>query len=118
MPSWDDVVRIALDLPQVGEATWYRTPALKVAGKGFARLRAEAEGLLVLLVPLEEKEALLQSGDPAYTTLPHYDGYAAILIDLEAIGEPALREAVRLAWLHKAPAKLRRGMIPPAGAEA
>ena len=59
------------------ESTSYRTPALKVRGKGFARLRTEAEGLLVLLCRLEEKEALLASGDPAFTTTAHYDGYGA-----------------------------------------
>ncbi len=43
MPSWDDVVRIGCALPEVEESTSYRTPALKVRGKGFARLRTEAE---------------------------------------------------------------------------
>ncbi len=48
MPTWDDVVTIGLALPEVQESTWYRTPSLKVAGRGFARLRSEAEGGLVL----------------------------------------------------------------------
>lgn len=36
-----------------------------MAGKGFARLRSEAEGGLVLMCGLDEKEALLAGGDPA-----------------------------------------------------
>ncbi len=55
MTTWEDVVRLASGLPEVEAATWYRTPALKVAGKGFARLRTEAEGGLVVMCGLDEK---------------------------------------------------------------
>ena len=108
MPSWDDVVTIAQALPEVEESTWYRTPALKVHGKGFARLRTEAEGWLVLLCALEEKEALLATGDPAFRTTPHYDGYGAILVDLDHVERDQLTELVTEAWRRKAPARLRR----------
>ena len=53
MPTWDDVVAIAGALPEVAESTSYRTPSLTVRGKGFARLRTEAEGGLVLMCPLD-----------------------------------------------------------------
>ncbi|WP_370588984.1 MmcQ/YjbR family DNA-binding protein [Pseudonocardia sp. C8] len=106
--NWDDVVRIASALPEVEESTWFRTPSLKVRGKGFARLRTEAEGLLVLMCSLEEKEALLASGDPAFTTTPHYDGYGAILVDLDRIDPQQLAELVEEAWRRKAPATVRR----------
>lgn len=108
MPTWDDVVAIAKDLPEVEESTWFRTPSLKVAGKGFARLRTEAEGGLVLMCELTEKEALLASGDPAFYTTPHYDGYGAILVDLDRVDPEQLTELVEEAWRLKAPAKLRK----------
>ena len=71
MTTWEDVVRLASELPEVEAATWYRTPALKVAGKGFARLRTEAEGGLVVMCGHDEKAALLESGDAAFFTTPH-----------------------------------------------
>lgn len=108
MPSWDDVVRIGSALPEVEESTSYRTPALKVRGKGFARLRTEAEGGLMLTCPMEEKEALLASGDPAFYTTPHYDGHGSILIDLTKIGLDQLPELIEDAWRCKAPATVRR----------
>jgi len=108
MPTWSDVVAIASELPEVEESTWFRTPSLKVKGKGFARLRAEAEGGLVVMCDLEEKEALLQSGDPAFYTTPHYDGYGAILVDLEKIDRPRLAEMLEESWYQKAPARLRK----------
>ncbi|MBJ8345320.1 MmcQ/YjbR family DNA-binding protein [Antrihabitans sp. YC2-6] len=104
--TWDDVVRIASELPGVEEAAWYNTPSLKVSGKGFARLRSEAEGGVVLMCSLEEKEALLASGDKAYYTTPHYDGYGSILVDLEHAQPDQVAELVEEAWRIKAPKKL------------
>lgn len=110
MPTWDDVVTMASRLPEVEEATWFRTPSLKVAGKGFARLRTEAEGGLVLMCGLDEKAALLASGDAAFYTTPHYDGYGAILVDLEKVDPVQLGELVEQAWRIKASAKLRKAL--------
>ncbi|KAA9161131.1 hypothetical protein FPZ12_015370 [Amycolatopsis acidicola] len=107
MQTWEDVVAIGTELPEVEESTWYRTPGLKVAGKGFARLRTEAEGGLVLMCDQSEKAALLASGDPAFFTTPHYDGYGAILVDLAHIDRTRLAELVTESWRRKAPVKLR-----------
>ena len=108
MCSWEEVVAIGCALPETEESTSYRTPALKVRGKSFARLRTEAEGGLVLMCGLDEKQALLASGEPAFYTTPHYDGYGAILIDLERIDREQLAELITAAWRLKAPATLRR----------
>ncbi|RZT89143.1 hypothetical protein EV383_6102 [Pseudonocardia sediminis] len=108
MPSWDDVVRIGCALPGVEESTSYRTPALKVRGKCLVRLRTEAEGGLMIVCPLEEKEALLASGDPAFYTTPHYDGYGSILVDLTKIRLDQLTELIEDAWRGKAPKTLVR----------
>jgi hypothetical protein len=115
MPTWDDVVEIGSALPEVEESTWFRSPSLKVKGTGFARLRTEAEGLLVLMCTIEEKEAMLASGDPAFTTTPHYDGYGAILVDLDVVGREQLVELVTEAWRLKAPARVRARLTTPPG---
>jgi hypothetical protein len=117
MATEDDVREIALALPQVTEGQAYGTPAYKVAGKGFLRLRTEAEGGLVVFVPdLGEKEALLAANPEAYYTTPHYDGYAAILVNLAAVDLAELRELITESWRIKAPVKLRdslaRGATP------
>lgn len=107
MPNWAEAVAMATELPEVEESTWYRTQALKVAGKGFARLRDEDEGGLVIMCSLEEKVALLASGDPAFSTTPHYDGHGSIIVDLAAVDPGQLRELLEEAWRLKAPARLR-----------
>lgn len=106
MPTWEDVVRLASELPEAEASTWYRTPALKVAGKGFARLRTEAEGGLVVLCGLDEKAALLDSGDAAFFTTAHYDGYGSIIVDLDRVDVNQLRELLEDAWRLKAPHRL------------
>lgn len=108
MITWTEVVALGHALPEVEEGTSYRTPALKVRGKSFARLRAESEGGLVLLCGLDEKEALLASGDPAYYTTPHYEGYGAILVDLAQVAKDELEELLAESWRRTAPASLRK----------
>ncbi|WP_344422615.1 MmcQ/YjbR family DNA-binding protein [Amycolatopsis minnesotensis] len=108
MPTWDEVVAMAKKLPGVEESTSYRTPSLKAGGKVLARLRTEAEGGLALVCAMEEKEALLASGDPAFFTTSHYDGYGYILVDLGQVDEDQLREMIEEAWRLRAPAKLRK----------
>lgn len=108
MPTWDDVVAIAKRYPEVEETTSWRTPSLKVKGKFFARLRTEAEGGLAIVCDPSEKAALLASGDAAYYTTPHYEGYAMILVDLARVEPERLAELVEDAWHLKAPVRVRR----------
>ena len=106
MATWNDVVAIARTLPETEVNTWYSTPGIKVAGKGFARLRSESDGGVVLLCSLDEKARLLESGEPAYYTTPHYDGFGAILVKLSFVDPLALHELVVQAWKTKAPKKV------------
>lgn len=108
MPTWKDVTTIGLGLPNTEVSTWYGTPGMKVAGKGFLRLRTEAEGGLVVLCDHAKKEILLGSGDPAFFTTPHYDGYPSILVDLEKVKRSVLKELIVESWRRKAPLTLLR----------
>ncbi len=52
------------------------------------------------------KEALIADNPDVYFTTPHFDGYPAILVRLEAIGADELEELVVEAWLCRAPKRL------------
>lgn len=104
--TWDEAVSIGCALPGVEVSTSYGTPALKVRGKLMARLRSEAEGGLVVMCGMDEKEALLASGDPAFFTIPHYDGYGSIVVDLAKVDRTHLAELLEDAWRAKAPKRL------------
>lgn len=44
----------------------------------------------------------------AFFATPHYDGYAAILVDLDLVDRQQLAELLAEAWRIKAPARLRK----------
>ena len=105
MATEDDVDRICRSLPEVVAKPWHGTPGWRVKDESFARIRDD--GLLVVFVAdLDEREALLASNPATFTTTPHYDGYAAVLVRLEAIGEDDLRELLTDSWRLKAPKKV------------
>ena len=120
MATWDDVSRLALALPQTSESTSYGNRAWKVKDKGFVWERPLRKSDLEALdddAPdgpilgarvehLGAKEALLQDDPGVFFTTPHFDGYPAILIRLDAIGLGDLEEVVVEAWLARAPKRL------------
>jgi hypothetical protein len=52
------------------------------------------------------KLALIESDPDVYFTIPHFDGYSAILVLLERIGLEELEELIVEAWLVRAPKRL------------
>ena len=96
--------RLAAHLGEVEISTWYGTPALKVAGKGFARLKAP--GVLVVMCPLGLKEALIEAEPEIYYETDHYRGWPAMLVRMDAIDDERLADRLECAWREKAPKRL------------
>src|SRR5262245_57690614 len=107
MATEKDVRRIALSLPETTEKPSYGTPGFRVKDKLFLRIRSEAEGGLVVFVSdLGEKEAMLQSEPKKFFTTPHYDGYATVLVQLDAVDRNELTELIVESWRVKAPPRV------------
>ena len=106
MPSWEEVCELGAELPEVEVGTWYGTPALKVRGKGFARLRDD--GGLVVMIDVLEREALMQEDPETFYITPHYRDWPAMLVNLERIDPQELRERLIESWCRKAPKRLVR----------
>lgn len=107
MADWATVHEIALALPEVEEASEGR-PAYRLRGKLFAWMSPKrgAEEALAVRVDPDEKQLILDSNSDVYFTIPHYDGYPAVLVRLENIGRDELRERLEDAWLTRAPKRL------------
>ncbi|HTV60364.1 MAG TPA: MmcQ/YjbR family DNA-binding protein [Verrucomicrobiae bacterium] len=105
--SYDRVRRLGLALPHVEEGTSYGTPALKVKGKLFVRLREEGD-VIVLRMPFDLREGLLADDPGTYFITDHYLEYPWILVRLAKVTEPALRELLALAHASAIGAAARR----------
>jgi hypothetical protein len=106
-PRTDPFARVrasAAHLPEVEEGTLYGTPALKVRGKAFARLKDA--GTLVVHAAIDEKEMLMQVDPAVYFETDHYKGWQAVLVRLDRISTPKLRHRLEQAWRHKAPKRV------------
>ena len=62
--------------------------------------------MAVRVEDLSEKEAVLAAHPAAFFTIPHFDGYSAVLIQLRTVSGTELREALTDGWLACAPPRL------------
>ena len=125
MAGWDDVRRLALALPETREDTVRGHAFWRVKDKGFvwerplrkSDLRALGDAapdgpiLGARVEHLVAKEALLADPSGVYFTIPHFDGYPAVLVLLERIGLDELEEVVTEAWLCRAPTRLAKAFL-------
>jgi hypothetical protein len=107
--DYETVRRIGLALPHVEEGTSYGTPALKVKGKLFARLREDPDSLAIRM-PFDQRDELMAHDPQTYYITDHYRDYEWMLVRLSKVHPDALGELLRTA--HKAAsaprAKLKR----------
>jgi hypothetical protein len=123
--TWDDVRRLALALPETseresrGSSQWRVKDKLFVWERPLRNSDLEALGesapdgpiLGARVEHLVAKEALVADPSGVYFTTPHFDGYPAILVQLDLIAVADLEEVTVEAWLARAPAKLAKAYL-------
>jgi hypothetical protein len=117
----DDVADLVAELPETTEVEYHGRRTWSVRGKGFAWERPFSKAdikrfgdttppdgpiLAVRVESLSEKEALLAAHSESFFTIPHFNGYSAVLIQLSKVSTAELRDALLDGWLAFAPASL------------
>jgi hypothetical protein len=129
MATWEDVRRIALALPETWEALSHGHAFWRVKDKGFvwerplrktdlAALGDDAPDGPILGARVEHevaKEALLADPSGVFFTIPHFDGFAAVLVKLDEISIEDLEEVIVEAWLCRAPKRLAEQYLAERG---
>ena len=122
MATWDEVDAIASELPEVTSRVgghdamrqWQVRKKTFVWDRPLRKSDLEALGgaapdgpiLGAWLADEGEKFALIEGNPGVYFTTPHFSGYAAVLVNLDAIGSGELAELITDAWLNRAPKRV------------
>jgi hypothetical protein len=122
MATQADVRRIALSLPAANEATDRFAFSVPNKGKlkGFVwvwmervvpkKPRVPNPAVIAVRVANEgQKSALLSADGKKFFTEPHYDGFPAVLVRLEAVSVADLKVLIAEAWRCQAPPDLVHG---------
>jgi hypothetical protein len=123
MASQADVRRIALSLPAAEEAVGRFAFSVPNKGKlkGFVwvwmervapkKPRVPNPGVIAVRVANEGQKNALLSADPVkFFTEPHYEGFPAVLVRLDAVSVADLKVLLAEAWRCQAPAELAQRM--------
>ena len=119
MATQADVRRVALSLPAVEEASDRFAFSVPNKGKlrGFVwvwmervmpkKPRVPNPAVIAVRVANEgQKSALLSADRKRFFTEPHYDGFPAVLVRLDAVSVADLKVLIAEAWRCQAPAEL------------
>ena len=114
----DDVAELAHELPDVVEGERHGNRTWSVGEKVFAWERSFSKAdlkrfgdatppdgaiLAVRVEDLGEKEAVLAEQHDGFFTIPHFNGFPAVLIQLRRAGREAVHDALVDGWLARAP---------------
>jgi len=95
--TYDDIVKIGLEKPDVEDTIAWGTPALKRKKKFMLRLKEDGESIAVKL-DWDNHDRLLAAQPDVFFKTDHYSGYPALLVRLDILDEDLAREVVHLSW--------------------
>ena len=98
------VRKLALALPGAEESTSYGTPAVKVNGKLFVRLREEG-GVIVIRIDRTGRAMRLATDPKAFFFTDHYAAFPYMLVRLGEVAVDDLKELLTDSWRLVAPGR-------------
>jgi hypothetical protein len=100
-------------MTDVEEGTAWGVPALRAQGKIICCTAAHRDAepdTLVVMVPFDQRDALIEEVPDVYYSKDHYASHPCVLVRLGAIEDDALRDLLLTAhhFITKAPASSRK----------
>ena len=87
----EEVRQLVLSFPETEEGSSYGRPSFKVKGKFFTRIRAEDDSLVLLEVPFDEREMLMEAEPETFHFTPHYKDYPSVLARIATLHPGSFR---------------------------
>jgi len=102
----DEMREIVLSFPGVEEGVSYGSPAFKVNGKFFTRLRRDDQSLVLMDISFDEREMLMEAEPATFHITPHYKDYPSVLARMESLHPGSFRNFLERRWRKVAPKTL------------
>ena len=102
----DEMEAIVMAFPGVEKGMSYGSPAYKVNGKFFTRLRREDQSLVLLEVSFDEREMLMEAEPATFHFTAHYKDYPSVLARMASLHPGSFRGFLDRRWRRIAPTKL------------
>ena len=99
----DEMRQIIMSFPGVEEAMSYGSPAYKVNGKFFTRLRKEDQSVVIVGVSMDEREMLMEAEPKTFHITPHYKVYPSVLARIATLHPGSFHNFLERKWRTIAP---------------
>ncbi|WP_421934569.1 MmcQ/YjbR family DNA-binding protein [Phenylobacterium sp.] len=101
----DEMREIVLSFPGVEEGMSYGSPAFKVNGKFFTRLRRDDQSMVLTGISFDEREMLMEAEPATFHITAHYKDYPAVLARIDSLHPGSFRNFLDRRWREIAPKK-------------
>jgi hypothetical protein len=102
----DEMRQICLSFPGVEEGTSYGRPSFLVNKKFLTRLRSEDASVVLLEVPFDEREMLIEAEPETFHFTHHYKDYPSVLARIASLHPGSFRAFLERRWRKVAPKAL------------
>jgi hypothetical protein len=81
----DEMEAIVMSFPDVEKGMSYGSPAYKLNGKFFTRLRRDDQSMVLMEVSLDEREMLMEAEPKTFHFTAHYKDYPCVLARIDTL---------------------------------
>src|ERR1700761_5379352 len=94
----DEMEAIVMSFPGAEKGVSYGSPAYKVNGKFFTRLRRDDGSMVLMDVSFDEREMLMEAEPQTFHLTAHYKDYPSVLARIESLDPGSLKALLERRW--------------------